>query len=94
MGGLGTVRDVFERLRTDRAIVFTTVLSTMKFSIARGTYIRSVSARRCYRSHRISHSEHNAGLMRETLSEGKDDNTAAVLTHFGAAMTPEELAEL
>ena len=93
VGGQGTVREVFELLRADREIVYTTVLSTME-NLHRKGHLRREREGKAFRYRTVlSHAEHIAGLMREALSDGEHD-TAAVLTHFVGEMSPEELAGL
>lgn len=93
MGGDGTVREVFEALRTEREIAYTTVLSTMENLLRKGHLNRSAEGR-AYRYHTaLTHAEHTAGLMREALATGEKD-TAAVLTHFVGEMSSEELERL
>lgn len=92
-GGQGTVREVLEKVREDREIAYTTVLSTMENLYRKGHLTRELEGK-AYRYHTtLSHAEHTAGLMREALSRGEQD-TAAVLTHFVGEMSPDELAGL
>ena len=92
LGGTATVREIFERLNADRAIAYTTVLSTMDNLYRKGHLTRD----RVGKAHRyqtvLSHAEHSAALMREALSIGEDSE--AVLTHFVGAMSEDEVARL
>ncbi|MGI8720915.1 MAG: BlaI/MecI/CopY family transcriptional regulator [Geodermatophilaceae bacterium] len=91
-GGSGTVREVFEQLRLDREIAYTTVLSTMDNLYRKG----HLSREREGKAHRyqtiLSHAEHAAHLMRHALS-GEPDSEA-VLTHFVGEMSKDELVRL
>lgn len=93
MGGDGTVREVFERLRAEREIAYTTVLSTMENLLRKGHLTRSPQGRAYRYRTALTHAEHTAGLMREALASGERD-TAAVLTHFVGKMSSEELEDL
>lgn len=93
MGGDGTVREVFESVRTDREIAYTTVLSTMENLLRKGHLTRSPQGRAFRYRTALTHAEHTAGLMREALATAEKD-TAAVLTHFVGEMSSEELEGL
>lgn len=92
VGGAGTVREVFEQLRSERDIAYTTVLSTMENLHRKG----HLSRQRHGRAHRyrtvLGRAEHTAAVMRAAYSAEED--AAAVFTHFVGAMTPDELARL
>lgn len=91
-GGSGTVRDVFEQLRADREIAYTTVLSTMDNLYRKGHLTREREGKAYRYRTTVSHAEHTAGLMRHALSAGPDSE--AVLTHFVGEMSAAELARL
>lgn len=93
MDGDGTVREVFERLRNEREIAYTTVLSTMENLLRKGHLNRKQEGRAYRYLTTLTHAEHTAGLMREALAIG-DKDTTAVLTHFVGEMTSEELEGL
>ncbi len=91
-GGSGTVREIFEELRAEREIAYTTVMSTMDNLFRKGWLAREREGR-AYRYRTIaSRTEYSAGLMRQAL-DGGDDSTA-VLTHFVGQMTEEESRRL
>ena len=92
LGGTATVREVLERLNTDRTIAYTTVLSTMDNLYRKGHLTRD-RVGKAHRYHTVlDHAEHSAALMREALSIGADSE--AVLTHFVGAMSEDELDRL
>lgn len=91
--GQGTVREVFDQLRADREIAYTTVLSTMENLYRKGHLRREREGKAFRYRTTLSHAEHLAGLMREALSDGEED-TNAVLMHFVEEMSPDELAGL
>jgi predicted transcriptional regulator len=91
--GHGTVREVFEVLRSEREIAYTTVLSTMENLHRKGHLIREREGQAFRYRTVLSHVEHTSRLMREAMSQGEQDTTA-VLAHFVAEMSPRELAEL
>jgi predicted transcriptional regulator len=92
MGGSGTVRDVLEELQRDRAIAYTTVLSTMD-NLYRKGHLTRVREGKAHRFHTVvSHAEHTAALMRQALDT--DTDSEAVLAHFVGDMTDDELSRL
>jgi predicted transcriptional regulator len=92
MGGSGTVRDVLEELQRDRAIAYTTVLSTMD-NLYRKGHLTRVREGKAHRFHTVvSHAEHTAALMRQALDT--DTDSEAVLAHFVGEMTDDELTRL
>jgi predicted transcriptional regulator len=87
-----TVRDLFEELSRERAIAYTTVMSTMDNLHRKGWLTREREGK-AYRYRAVaSREEYSARLMREALAEAGD--AEAVLSHFVAAMADEESAAL
>jgi predicted transcriptional regulator len=83
-----TVRDLFDELRQERAIAYTTVMSTMD-NLHRKGWLDRVKDGKAYRyTPTASREEYSARLMREALAGGGD--TEAVLSHFVAQMDGEE----
>ena len=91
-GGNATVREVFDQLRANREIAYTTVMSTMD-NLHRKGHLTRVREGKAYRYQTVaSHAEYTAKLMREALSSGADSD--AVLTHFVGEMNEAELIQL
>ena len=87
-GGPVTVRELFDELRRERAIAYTTVMSTMDNLHRKGWLARDKDGK-AYRYTAIaSRDEYSARLMREAMAEAGD--TEAVLSHFVAAMDGEQ----
>ena len=87
-GGPVTVRQLFDELRRERAIAYTTVMSTMDNLHRKGWLARDKDGK-AYRYTAIaSRDEYSARLMREAMAEAGD--TEAVLSHFVAAMDGEQ----
>jgi predicted transcriptional regulator len=83
-----TVRDLFDELRQERPIAYTTVMSTMD-NLHRKGWLDRVKDGKAYRyTPTASREEYSARLMREALAGGGD--TEAVLSHFVAQMDGEE----
>ena len=83
-----TVRDLFDEMRQERAIAYTTVMSTMD-NLHRKGWLDRVKDGKAYRyTPTASREEYSARLMREALVGGGD--TEAVLSHFVAQMDGEE----
>jgi predicted transcriptional regulator len=79
-----TVRELFDELRSERAIAYTTVMSTMD-NLHRKGWLDRVKDGKAYRyTATASREEYSARLMREALDGGGD--TEAVLSHFVAQM--------
>lgn len=79
-----TVRELFDQLRQERAIAYTTVMSTMD-NLHRKGWLTRVKEGKAYRyTATASREEYSARLMREALAGGGD--TEAVLSHFVAQM--------
>jgi predicted transcriptional regulator len=83
-----TVRELFDGLRQERAIAYTTVMSTMD-NLHRKGWLERVKDGKAYRyTPTASREEYSARLMAEALAGGGD--TEAVLSHFVAQMDGEE----
>ena len=83
-----TVRDVYELIRRDREIAYTTVMSTMD-NLHRKGWLSRVREGKAYLYRAIqSREEHGASLMKEALSTS--GRTELVLTHFLEHMTDSE----
>src|SRR5690349_15329302 len=79
-----TVRELFDELRDERPIAYTTVMSTMD-NLHRKGWLARVRDGKAYRYTAVaSREEYSARLMREALAEAGD--TEAVLAHFVAAI--------
>ncbi len=91
-GGSGTVREVLETLQRDRAIAYTTVLSTMDNLHRKGHLTREREGKAYRYRTALTHAEHTAGLMRHALTAGPDSE--AVLTHFVGEMSADDLDRL
>ena len=83
-----TVRDLFDELRQERAIAYTTVMSTMDNLHRKGWLARAKDGKAYRYTATASREEYGARLMQEALAEGGD--TEAVLSHFVARMAGEE----
>jgi predicted transcriptional regulator len=78
------VRELFDELRQERAIAYTTVMSTMD-NLHRKGWLDRVKEGKAYRyAATASREEYSARLMSEALADG--GNAEAVLTHFVAEM--------
>jgi predicted transcriptional regulator len=79
-----TVRELFDQLKQERAIAYTTVMSTMD-NLHRKGWLERVKEGKAYRyTATASREEYSARLMREALDGG--GNTEMVLSHFIAQM--------
>jgi predicted transcriptional regulator len=79
-----TVRELFDELRLERAIAYTTVMSTMDNLHRKGWLDRAKNGKAYRYTATDSREEYSARLMREALAGGGD--TEAVLSHFVAQM--------
>ena len=79
-----TVRELFDELRQERSIAYTTVMSTMDNLYRKGWLARDKDGRAYRYTATASRDEYSARLMREALAGGGD--TEAVLSHFVAQM--------
>jgi predicted transcriptional regulator len=87
-----TVRDLFDELRRERAIAYTTVMSTMDNLHRKGWLTRERDGRAYRYTAVATREEYSARLMREAM-DGSGD-TEAVLSHFVAEMDGSEAAAL
>ena len=87
-----TVRDLFEELRAERNIAYTTVMSTMDNLHRKGWLARERDGKAYRYTPVASREEYSAGLMREAMAEAGD--TEAVLSHFVAQMDGTQSAAL
>ena len=83
-----TVRELFEEMRKQRAIAYTTVMSTMDNLHRKGWLSRDKDGKAYRYAAVASRDEYSARLMREAMAEAGD--TEAVLTHFIAQMDGEQ----
>ena len=83
-----TVRELFDELSAERAIAYTTVMSTMD-NLHRKGWLGRVREGKAYRyTATASREEYSARLMREALADGGD--AEAVLSHFVAQIDSGE----
>src|ERR1700747_1408255 len=87
-----TVRELFDELRHERPIAYTTVMSTMDNLHRKGWLARERDGKAYRYAPVASREEHSARLMREAMAEAGD--TEAVLSHFVAQMDGSESAAL
>lgn len=90
--GTMTVRDVFEDLRHEREIAYTTVMSTMDNLHRKGWLSRERDGKAFRYWASLSREEYSARLMRDALDAG--GNPDLVLTRFLEQMSEEETARL
>lgn len=83
-----TVRELFDELRQERGIAYTTVMSTMDNLHRKGWLDRDKDGKAYRYTPVASRDEYSARLMREAMTEAGD--TEAVLSHFVAQMDGEE----
>lgn len=79
-----TVRELFDELRHDRDIAYTTVMSTMDNLHRKGWLARAKDGKAYRYTATASREEYSARLMREALAGGGDPEL--VLSHFVAEM--------
>ncbi|MCW2896664.1 MAG: transcriptional repressor, CopY family [Actinomycetia bacterium] len=91
-GGTLTVRDLFDELREERNIAYTTVMSTMDNLHRKGWLARERDGKAYRYAAVASREEYSARLMREAMAGAGD--TEAVLSHFVAQMDGIESAAL
>ncbi len=83
-----TVRELFDEMRQERPIAYTTVMSTMD-NLHRKEWLARAKEGKAYRyTATASREEYSARLMQEALAGGGD--TEAVLSHFVAQMDGTE----
>jgi predicted transcriptional regulator len=87
-----TVRELFDELQRERAIAYTTVMSTMDNLHRKGWLSRERDGKAYRYTAVASRAEYSARLMREAMTGATD--TEAVLSHFIAAMDGTESAAL
>jgi predicted transcriptional regulator len=90
--GPATVRELFDKLRQERAIAYTTVMSTMDNLHRKGWLDRAKEGKAYRYTATASREEYSARLMREALTGGGD--AEMVLSHFVADMDGMESATL
>lgn len=90
--GKTTVREVFEELRTERDIAYTTVMSTMDNLHRKGWLARERRGKAYVYWPMLTREEYSARLMRDAMTSGGDSDL--VLTHFLQQMSDEESATL
>jgi predicted transcriptional regulator len=90
--GTTTVREVFEELRQEREIAYTTVMSTMDNLHRKGWLARERTGKAYLYWPRLTREQYSARVMREALTGG--GNPDLVLTHFLEQMNDEESARL
>ena len=83
-GGPVTVRELFDELRRERAIAYTTVMSTMDNLHRKGWLARERDGKAYRYTPVATREEYSARLMREAMAAAGD--TEAVLSHFVASM--------
>ena len=83
-----TVRELFDEMRTQRPIAYTTVMSTMDNLHRKGWLSRDKDGKAYRYTAVASREEYSARLMREAMAEAGD--TEAVLSHFVAQMDGEQ----
>jgi predicted transcriptional regulator len=83
-----TVRELLDELQQERAIAYTTVMSTMD-NLHRKGWLTRVKDGKAYRyTATASREEYSARLMREALAGGGDPEV--VLSHFVAEMDGQD----
>src|SRR6185312_12329631 len=87
-----TVRDLFDELREERNIAYTTVMSTMDNLHRKGWLARERDGKAYRYTPVATREEYSARLMREAMAAAGD--TEAVLSHFVAQMDGSESAAL
>ena len=87
-----TVRDLFDELRRERPIAYTTVMSTMDNLHRKGWLARERDGKAYRYTAVASREEYSARLMREAMTGAGDTET--VLSHFVAQMDGTESAAL
>jgi predicted transcriptional regulator len=90
--GKTTVREVFDDLRRERQIAYTTVMSTMDNLHTKGWLDRTRQGKAYAYWPVVTREEYSARLMRDALHAGR--NSSLVLTHLLEQMTDEESASL
>lgn len=86
------VREVFEQMRVDREIAYTTVMSTMDNLFRKGWLTRELEGRAYLYRPKLTRERYGADLMREALDSG--GRSDLVLAHFLDQFTADESATL
>jgi predicted transcriptional regulator len=87
-GGSGTVREMVDRLRNQRDLAYTTILSTMGNLVDKG-YLTRTSEGRAHRYHAVmTRAEYAARLMRDAMLRGGDADL--VLLQFAEGLTTDQ----
>ena len=87
-GDTATVRDIFEELRPERRLAYTTVMTVMDTLHRKGWLSRERDGRAWRYQPIATQEEYTARLMREALDGSTDQ--ALAFTHFVEKMTKEE----
>ncbi|MER5628322.1 BlaI/MecI/CopY family transcriptional regulator [Streptosporangium sp. NPDC002544] len=87
-----SVRDVFEDLRRDRTIAYTTVMTVMDKLYKKGLLCRHPEGRAYLYEPALTHEAYTAQIMRDAFAHG--GNQAVTLVHFLERLTPNEQAAL
>ena len=90
--GTATVREVWEQLRRQREIAYTTVMSTLDNLHRKGLLVRERDGRAYRYRPAATRAQYRAELMQQAL--GRDDDDEAVLTHFVGQLGREQLTQL
>jgi predicted transcriptional regulator len=90
--GTTTVRDIFEVLRRDREIAYTTVMSTMDSLHRKGWLQRERQGKAFAYWPTLTREQYSARLMRDALDAG--GNSGLVLAHLLDQMSDQESASL
>jgi len=90
--GETTVREVFEELKQQRELAYTTVMSTMDNLHRKDWLARKRQGRAYLYRPRLTRAQYSARLMRHALDTGGQSDL--VLTHFVEQMTDDERAAL
>lgn len=89
--GTATVREVWEPLRKQREIAYTTVMSTLDNLHRKGLVERERDGRAYRYRPAASRAQYRAELMQQALGHDEDD---AVLTHFVGQLEQDQLTRL
>ncbi|MFM1725602.1 MULTISPECIES: BlaI/MecI/CopY family transcriptional regulator [Rhodococcus] len=91
-GDAATVRQVFDQLAKERAIAYTTVMSTMDNLHRKGWLERERVGKAFSYWPTLTREQHTARLMRDAFDDG--GRSDLVLTHFIEQMSEEQSASL
>ncbi len=87
-----SVREVLERLRGDRDLAYTTVMTVMDNLHGKGFTERTKEGRAYRYAPAFSREEHTASMLDEVLSDSPD--RGAALMHFVGSLPDDEVAQL